>query len=208
VTDTDEPAATRRPERNLTPRLAIILITSGTLVVAFGVTIFWFGQASGLGRFEPAVSALGLLAGVTGIIAERYAATKELREQALSALHDELITNQRILDEPPFSPGARSFRREVYPRLYSSALEASLLSTALSPRRDRDLVRVLHHWRNTLTMFNHRLDIAEIMTFLDASGDTARDIHHGLHRERGPLQDVRAVLADLATRVPAADGRR
>jgi hypothetical protein len=210
MTDVDEPepSAAQRPDQSLTPRLAIILVTSGTLVAAFWVTVFWFVQAAGIGRFEPAVSALALLAGITGIVAERYASAKELREQALSALHDELITNQRILDSPPFTPGAHSVRREVYPRLYSSALESALLSTALSPRRDRDLVSRLHHWRNTLTMFNHRLDIAEIMAFLDNSGNTARHIHQGLHRDHGTLQDAREVLADLSTRVPAFNGRR
>ena len=68
--------------RRVSPRLVIVAATAGSLVLAFTISAFWFGTTSGTSRFEPA-GHLGLLAGITGVVAERRAAARERREQAL-----------------------------------------------------------------------------------------------------------------------------
>ena len=115
----------------------IVAATAGSLVLAFTISAFWFGTTSGTSRFEPAVETLGLLAGITGVVAERRAAARERREQALRAVREELEANKEILNAPPFAIAAeRIHRRHVYPRLHSSAVDAALSSAVLSVRRD------------------------------------------------------------------------
>jgi len=188
----------RRP---LTARLLIILATTGSLVVAFVVTAFWFAGATGSGRLEPAAEALGLLAGITGVVAERRAATRERRAQALAAVRDELHANRAVLDSPPFAPsGAGRPVRQVYRRLVTSAVDAALLSSVLSPTTDEELTRGLRGWRNQVEVFNQQLSLAEILAFTSASDQVEAvlaDLHDGLHSPDGPLVALRSRLDRL-----------
>jgi len=196
---------TRRVTRPLTARLLIILATTGSLVLAFVLTAFWFTGASGSGRLEPAAEALGLLAGISGVVAERRAATRERRAQALAAVRDELDVNHAVLDLPPFAPvvpGAPGGRpvRQVYRRLLFSAVDAALLSAVLSPSRDGELTRLLRDWRNQVEVFNQQLSLAEILAFTTDSAQVQAvldDLHDGLHGPDGPLVGLRARLATL-----------
>ena len=195
----------RRVARPLSARLLIILATTGSLVVAFGLTALWFAGASGSGRLEPAAEALGLLAGISGVVAERRAATNERRGQALAAVRDELHVNQGVLESPPFAtpvpgrPGTRPVR-QVYRRLHVSAVDAALLSAVLSPSRDEALTRLLREWRNQVEVFNQQLSLAEILAFTSASDQVEAvldDLHDGLHGPGGPLVQLRAQLVTL-----------
>ena len=189
-----------------TPRILVVIATVGSLTLAFVVSAIWFGAVDGTSRFEPAVESLGLLAGITGIVVERRAASRERRHEALRAIREELEANQAILDSPPFvKVTAPSLRRQVYRRLYLSAVETALSSGALSPRRDGHLSGLLHAWRDEVGMFNHQLLLAEILAFTAESDETLRDLHEGLHGVDGPLRTIRAKLDDLLSCLASSD---
>ncbi|MEU4479440.1 hypothetical protein AB0F68_15455 [Micromonospora sp. NPDC023966] len=182
-----------------------MLVTAGSLAVAFVVSAIWWTRSSGTSSFEPAVQILGLLGGITGIVAERWAAGRERRAEALQAIGDELQDNGRILASPPFAVGTtQPARRQVYPRMNLSAVNAALSSAVLSPRRDETLVGMLHDWRNEAEIFNHQLSLAEILAFTNGSDDVLRDLYQGLHSADGPLERMQDALNALLATPPLA----
>ncbi|MFF4807086.1 hypothetical protein ACFY03_02535 [Micromonospora chersina] len=187
------------------PRTWIMLVTAGSLAVAFVVSAVWWTRSSGVSSFEPTVQVLGLLGGITGIVAERWAAGRERRAEALQAISEELRDNARILAAAPFAVDTtQPARRQVYPRLSLSAVNAALSSAVLSPRRDEALVGMLHDWRNEAEIFNHQLSLAEILAFTNGSDEVLRDLHQGLHSADGPLERMQEHLAALLA-TPALD---
>jgi hypothetical protein len=180
-----------------------MLVTAGSLAVAFVVSAVWWSRSSGTSSFEPTVQVLGLLGGITGIVAERWAAGRERRAEALQAIAEELRDNQKILASPPFAVGAaQPARRQVYPRMSLSAVNAALSSAVLSPRRDEGLSSMLHDWRNEAEIFNHQLSLAEILAFTNGSDEVLRDLHQGLHSADGPLDRMQDHLAGLLATLP------
>ncbi|MCP3782956.1 hypothetical protein NLX85_06205 [Micromonospora sp. A3M-1-15] len=187
------------------PRTWIMLVTAGSLTVAFVVSAVWWTRSSGTSSFEPTVQVLGLLGGITGIVAERWAAGRERRAEALQAIGEELRDNGRILASPPFAVDTtQPARRQVYPRLSLSAVNAALSSAVLSPRRDETLVGMLHDWRNEAEIFNHQLSLAEILAFTNGSDEVLRDLHQGLHSADGPLERMQEHLTALLATSPLA----
>lgn len=187
------------------PRTWIMAVTAGSLAVAFVVSAVWWSRSTGTSRFEPAVQVLGLLGGITGIVAERWAAGRERRAEALQAIGEELHDNRKILTSPPFAVGtAQPARRQVYPRMNLSAVNAALSSAVLSPRRDESLAGLLHDWRNEAEIFNHQLSLAEILAFTNGSDDVLRDLYQGLHSADGPLERMQEHLAGLLASPPIA----
>ncbi|MFG1828643.1 hypothetical protein [Micromonospora chersina] len=187
------------------PRTWIMLVTAGSLAVAFVVSAVWWTRSSGVSSFEPTVQVLGLLGGITGIVAERWAAGRERRAEALQAIGEELRDNARILAAAPFAVDTtQPARRQVYPRLSLSAVNAALSSAVLSPRRDEELVGMLHDWRNEAEIFNHQLSLAEILAFTNGSDEVLRDLHQGLHSADGPLEQMQEHLTALLA-TPALD---
>ncbi|MET7803518.1 hypothetical protein [Micromonospora chersina] len=187
------------------PRTWIMVVTAGSLAVAFVVSAVWWTRSSGVSSFEPTVQVLGLLGGITGIVAERWAAGRERRAEALQAIDEELRDNGRILAAPPFAVDTtQPARRQVYPRLSLSAVNSALSSAVLSPRRDETLVGMLHDWRNEAEIFNHQLSLAEILAFTNGSDEVLRDLHQGLHSADGPLERMQEHLTALLA-TPALD---
>ncbi|WP_123809690.1 hypothetical protein [Micromonospora globispora] len=187
------------------PRTWIMAVTAGSLAVAFVVSAVWWNRSSGSSRFEPAVQIMGLLAGITGIVAERWAASRERRAEALQAIGDELQDNRNTLTSPSFAMGTTPLaRRQVYPRMNLSAVNAALSSAVLSPRRDETLASMLHDWRNEAEIFNHQLSLAEILAFTNGSDDVLRHLHQGLHSADGPLERMREQLTALLATAPLA----
>ncbi|WNM40923.1 hypothetical protein RMN56_06115 [Micromonospora halotolerans] len=185
------------------PRTWIMLVTAGSLAVAFVVSAVWWSRSSGTSSFEPTVQVLGLLGGITGIVAERWAAGRERRAEALQAIGDELHDNRKILASPPFAgDAAQPARRQVYPRMSLSAVNAALSSAVLSPRRDEGLSSMLHDWRNEAEIFNHQLSLAEILAFTNGSDDVLRDLYQGLHSADGPLERMQEHLTGLLATLP------
>ena len=186
------------------PRLLIAVITAGCLGAAGLLSVVWFFDTDGGGRFEPAVQSLGLVAGIAGLVLERRAAAAEHREQAVAAVADELAANAETLTRYPFDEADPATARTVYPRLRMSAVDAALSSGALSRRGDDDLVRTLHAWRDEVDTFSHQLSVAEILAFTDGSAEVLEDLHEGLHGPDGRLAAIRAHLAGLRRQIPAS----
>lgn len=190
----------------MTRRTVVTVVTYGLLGVAFVLGIIWFFWP-GNSRWEPAVNTLTLVAGLSGIFVERLTAEAERRSEVLRAVVDELQENTRLLNDERFSPDAPT-SRQVYPRLVVSAVDLALVSGALGLHRDADLVGLLHRWRDTVHLFNRRLDLTEISTFSNTiSPAELAAFHRALHRENSYFAATREKLQNLLANLPGLNGR-
>jgi hypothetical protein len=175
-----------------------------SLLGSFILCWVWFLADSGLARFEPVVTALGIVGGVIGVFADRAAARRELREQSLRSLSEELQTNIRLLTDPRFMPDhSVTPRPRVYPRLRSSAVDV-ILTSAAATLLDQELLGRLRLWRDTVHEFNRRLDLTEMRSFLVNNPQEIRDLDNALHRQDGYLDDVLHQLTTLGTYLVSA----
>lgn len=189
----------------LTPRRIIVGVTAVSLAAAFVINAIWFATSTGTGRLEPVVGVLAILAGITGLVAERWAAAREARDAALRAIGTELRANAGLLDSPAFGddPG-QPLRRQVFPRLHLSAVDAAFAGESLASARDAALVGELHAWRNQVVRFNSQLGLAEILAFTLESESVLRDLRDGLHGDSGPLTRLRASITALLSQLDTA----
>jgi hypothetical protein len=189
----------------ITPRRLIVVVTAASLLAACVTNVIWFVTSTGTGRLEPVVGVLGILAGITGLFAERWAAAQEARDAALAAIKLELEANDDLLASDSFGddPG-RPLRRTVYPRLHLSAVDAAFAGGSLSATRDADLITALHAWRNQVVRFNSQLALAEMMAFTVESESVLRDLRDGLHGTDGPLARMRTSIEGLLGQLEAA----
>lgn len=179
-------------------RLAITITTFGALALALGLGIGWLVVSPGDQRWEPAVNTLALVAGITGIFAERWAAERERRLAAVDSIRAELAHDLLVFEDEAFSRHPEAFRRRrVYPRLVVSAVDSAFASGALSPRRDGELIGKLHAWRDTVNTVNRRLDLTESLTFATSSTTEVEQFNRALHRADGYLTGARELLRDL-----------
>jgi hypothetical protein len=189
----------------ITPRRTIIVVTAASLAAAFVVNAVWFATTSGSGRLEPIVGVLGILAGITGLVAERWAAAREARDAALQAINAELRANAELLGATAFSSEKNQpLRRTVYPRLHLSAVDAALAGGSVSAR-DVALVGELHAWRNQVIRFNAQLALAEILAFTVESESVLRDLREGLQGDEGPLSRLGAAIVALRAQLGGAE---
>jgi hypothetical protein len=190
----------------ITPRRIIVVVTAASLLAAFVINAIWFASTTGTGRLEPIVGVLGILAGITGLFAERWAAAQEARAAALDAIRTELQANGELLTSAAFGDAPdQPLRRTVYPRLHLSAVDAAFAGGALSTTRDAELITALHGWRNQVVRFNSQLALAEMLAFTVESESVLRDLRDGLHGDDGPLTRMRASIEGLLGRLAAAD---
>lgn len=180
----------------ITPRRIIVVVTAASLAAAFVINAVWFATSSGSGRLEPIVGVLGILAGITGLVAERWAAAREARDAALQAINAELRANAQLLGAFGDDPN-QPLRRTVYPRLHLSAVDAALAGGSVSSARDVALVGELHAWRNQVVRFNAQLALAEILAFTVEAESVLRDLREGLHGDQGPLIRLGAAIEAL-----------
>ncbi|WP_133978442.1 hypothetical protein [Kribbella voronezhensis] len=182
-------------------RTVVTAVSYGLLGLAFVLGVIWF-FFPGNSRWEPAVNSLTLVAGLTGIFVERLTAEAERRTEVLRAVADELQENTRLLSDERFSPNTPT-QRQVYPRLVVSAVDLALVSGALGRHRDAELVGLLHRWRDTVHLFNRRLDLTEISTFSNTiSSAELAAFHRALHRENSYFAATREMLETLLNRLP------
>ncbi|HEY0694532.1 MAG TPA: hypothetical protein VGD71_36560 [Kribbella sp.] len=182
-------------------RTVVTAVSYGMLGLAFVLGVIWF-LWPGNARWEPAVNSLTLVAGLTGIFVERLSAEAERRTEVLQAVSDELQENTRLLSDDRFSPDQRNLR-QVFPRLVVSAVDLALVSGALGRHRDAELVNLLHRWRDTVHLFNRRLDLTEISTFSNTiSSEELAAFHRALHRENSYFAATREMLEALLSRLP------
>ncbi|NIK62404.1 hypothetical protein [Kribbella shirazensis] len=182
-------------------RTVVSVATYGLLALAFVLGVIWFFWPQN-SRWEPAVNSLTLVAGLTGIFVERLTAEAERRTEVLRAVADELHENTRLLSDQRFSPDAPT-SRQVYPRLIVSAVDLALVSGALGLHRDAELVGLLHRWRDTVHLFNRRLDLTEVSTFSNTiSPAELAAFRRALHREDSYFAATRAMLQELLDKLP------
>ena len=182
-------------------RTVVTAVSYGLLAVAFVLGVIWFFWPEN-SRWEPAVNSLTLVAGLTGIFVERLTAEAERRTGVLRAVTDELQENTRLLSDERFSPKTPT-QRQVYPRLVVSAVDLALVSGALVRHRDAELVGLLHRWRDTVHLFNRRLDLTEISTFSNTiSAAELEAFHRALTRENSYFAATREMLENLLARLP------
>lgn len=176
-------------------RLATVTTFAG-LIGAFGASLTWMLVADGPARLQPTAQALALVAALTGIVAERYAAQQQRRRQALTTLTGELLANRAILDEMlSVLGGPHAVRRRVYPRLLVSATDGTIAFGALTG--DADLLARLHDWRNQVLDFNRRLDLTEMLTFLQGTPEEIHSFGLALSREDGRVRRISQLLNDV-----------
>ncbi len=186
----------------MTPRRIIVVVTALSLAAAFVINAIWFATSVGQDRLEPVVGVLGILAGITGLIAERWAARQEARDAALDAIRAELEANEDLLASAAFSTEPdQPLRRTVYPRLHLSAVDAAFAAGSLSTTRDASLIDALHAWRNQVVRFNSQLALAEMLAFTMESEAVLRDLRDGMHGAGGPLSRLRTSINDLLTQL-------
>lgn len=188
-------------------RLAITWLTFVALAVALVMGVLWLTTAPAGDRLEPAVNSLAVLAGITGIFVERWAAQRERRNQALESIHDELERNAVVLDDDAFATTAGAHRR-LYPRLIRSAVDAAFSTGALDRRGDGDLVVLLHRWRDSVGSVNRRLELTEMLLFTTSSNDEIVQFNQALHGPASVLHDARELLGTVRARVARASGAR
>lgn len=180
------------------PRSSLIaLATYSSVAVSATISITWFIVASGASRFEPAVQTLGLLAGLTGVLAERRAVTRERRHLALVTLAEELQRIVSILGDPQFAQSKEASRLRIYPRLPVSATDAALISGILAKCSDDDLLRRLHDWRDKVNGFNRRLELTEIRLCTYGVPAEIEEFDQALHHSNGYLNQIRRDLHNL-----------
>jgi hypothetical protein len=175
----------------------ITVATFGSIAASAVISAVWLVTVTGTSRFEPTVQVLGLLVGLTGLLAERRASARERRHLTLIALTDELQRVACILDNPQFSQSAETPRPRVYPRLPVSATDAALTSGTLTQRSDDDLLRLLHNWRDEVNGFNRRLELTEIRVFTSGEPAEITEFVRVLHRNGGYLVQIHRHLQDL-----------
>jgi len=142
-------------------RIAVSVFNVVALVVAFFFALLWW-LGPGWNWLEPAATTLPLLAVLTGIRAERWAAEREHRNQSFAALRREVEANLEAMADPRFRPESQGVG-QIYPRLALGAVTTALVSGAFNHKRDRALVRLLMDWRNIAEDFNRRLDLTELL---------------------------------------------
>lgn len=180
------------------PRSSLIALTTfGSVAISVAISVTWFVTASGASMFEPAVQTLGLLAGLTGVLAERRAVARERRHLALAALVDELRRGAAILDDAQFTSSKKNPRPRVYSRLPISATDAALISGALAKQGDRDLLGLLHNWRDEVNGFNRRLDLTEIRMFTSGTAAEMVQFEQTIHGSNGYVDQIRDHLRNL-----------
>jgi hypothetical protein len=205
-----DPTSTRPTRRIRKSRSSVIAVaTFGSIATSAVISMTWFFTTSGTFEFEQAVQSLGLLAGLTGILAERRASARERRHHTLTALADELRRATSVLDNLQFTQGTETLRPRVYPRLPVSATDAVLTSGALTERSDDDLFRLLHNWRDEVNGFNRRLELTEIRVFTLGTLAEVAEFERALHHSDGySLNQIRRHLRDLQSATERAGPSR
>ncbi|MEL6459357.1 MAG: hypothetical protein AAFX46_09450 [Cyanobacteria bacterium J06636_27] len=169
----------------------VSFVTFCSLVSGLILAIIWFiTDPKQDYRFEPALTAIGLLATLTGIFAERWASVKEERRVILLALYREFQSNKVILSDTRFHLNIDTIEHPVvYPRLIMSVTEAAIASGVFAEQKYRDLFWLLHQWRDIVNEFNRRLDITELRTFVEPSPPEIREFYRAL-RESNSFNDA------------------
>lgn len=84
-----------------------------------------------------------------------------------------------------------------------SAVELALGSGALGLHRDAELVGLPHCWRETVHLFNRRLDLTAVSTFSNTiSTAELAALRWALHREDSDFAATGSMLQELFDKLP------
>ncbi|KAF3888789.1 MULTISPECIES: hypothetical protein [Nostocales] len=163
-------------------KILVTLITFFPLLLGFILATIWWTREK---NFEPLLTALGLLATITGIFAERWATAYEKRVEFMRALLNECRSNEAILSDNRFNSNShKPGRPVVFPRLIVSVTETALASGVFAERKDRELFSLLHQWRHTVNEFNRRLDITELRVFTNPLPQEINSLYEALQESK------------------------
>ncbi|GAA6621644.1 hypothetical protein [Scytonema sp. NUACC26] len=177
-------------------KVLVTLITFFPLLLGFILATVWWTKER---NFEPLLTALGLLATITGIFAERWASAYEKRIEFLRALLNECRSNEAILSDRRFNSNShQSGRPIVFPRLIVSVTETALASGVFAERKDRELFSLLHQWRHTVNEFNRRLDITELRVFTNPLPQEIDSLYKAL-QESKEFNDAITLTRNIAS---------
>jgi hypothetical protein len=183
-----------------------IFVTSLTffpLLLGFLLATVWWTKER---NFEPLLTALGLLATITGIFAERWASAYEKRIEFMRALLNECRSNEAILSDNRFNPNSHKPGRPiVFPRLIMSVTETALASGVFAERKDRELFSLLHQWRHTVNEFNRRLDVTELRVFTNPLPQEISSLYAALQESKefnDAVTLTRSIESILSTQHP------
>jgi len=160
----------------------VTFVTFFPLLIGFILAIAWWLTQR---DYESSLTALGLLASITGIFGERWATANEKKTELLRALSNECISNTAILSDRRFkSESHRLGRPLVFPRLIMSVTETAITSGVFAESKDSNLFLLLHQWRDTVNEFNRRLDITELRTFTNLSSQDICLLYEALQESK------------------------
>ncbi|MEM7727317.1 MAG: hypothetical protein AAF208_13260 [Cyanobacteria bacterium P01_A01_bin.45] len=173
----------------------VSFLTFASLTTGLILAIIWYLRQPL--DFEPAVTAIGLLATITGIFAERWASVRQEQKVLLLSLCREFQSNATILSDTRFKQDIQSIQHPVvYPRLIMSVTQTAIASGAFAESQYKDLFSLLHKWHDIVNEFNRRLDITELRTFVNPSPPEIREFYQAL-RGSNNFNDAITVLGDI-----------
>lgn len=124
---------------------------------------------------------------------------QEKRNDLLYTLMHELFFNANVLQDPKFKPINKLPKvPTVYPRLVSSAVEATISSGLFNESKDTELFRLLHSWREKVSEFNRRLDITEQYTFTNPTQEVLASFRTSMLKSSSILNQVRKALEEIS----------
>jgi hypothetical protein len=175
----------------------IYRVTFLLLFSAWIVSIIWFFSKP---DYEPALSAIALLASITGVFAERWHAKKELREQLFGTLIQEIQLNKMLLKNPPFKDCDKLEVRIFFPRLYSEALDRFIYSSEFLSINDRPFLYALHRHKQVITQVNRKINAIELKLFMYFGTINKKEHWDILIEKDGPIEEVRNSQVGYAVR--------
>lgn len=172
----------------------LILVMYGSVLAAFTVASYGFVSTTGAERFTLGVESFALLAASIAIFYERHYQAREKCGIALRALAGEASENAEVLATGYASPNS------TYPRVITSAADGAISSGVLyeGPRAAQAIIEHVASWRAKADLFNHRLDIHELVMLLRASTEDIRQMHERMLAEKAGLE---VELENLTSRV-------
>jgi hypothetical protein len=184
---------------------AFRLFTFVALVSALGISLWWWAHPREDWLQAPS-TALALIAAVSGIPADRWAAEAQRRAGAVVAA-PRTGPEHRDPARRPLPPGGAVDRSGLpAPNARRGRHRVHLRGVELP--RDRELLRRLLAWRNTAEDFNRRLDITEIRLCIieNLSGDELSALRDMAREPRGYFALVGRRIGELREALDAAGG--
>jgi hypothetical protein len=135
------------------------------LAAALAASIVWLCKSQEL---EPFVTALALIAAITGVFGERWAQERERKKMLLLAVLFEAVRNCQTLEGEPFSPTTGPQTAwQIIPRLGDFALNQALASAEFTSVRFAMLVATMLRCQRTITSTNRAFDMLEVVITTD-----------------------------------------